>query len=58
MGLPLLHQAVQIPSLMSTVKIAQTNVNNARGQFTAIIGWNFYTTGKVMQRCIRQAGDR
>jgi hypothetical protein len=42
---------------MGTVKITQTNVNNASGQIITIIDGNFHTAGKFGQRFIRQAGD-
>lgn len=35
---PLLHQPVRIPGLMRTVEIAQTDMNDAGSQSTAVIG--------------------
>ena len=50
MGFALLHQAMQIPRLVGAVEIAQTNVNNSRGQIATIIVRDFHTAGKFGQR--------
>lgn len=51
-GLAVLHQAMQVPGLVGPVKIADTDMHDARCQPLAIISGAF--DGKLIERCIRK----
>ena len=45
----LLHQPMQIPSLMPAMEIAQPDMYDARGQLRSIIDWDQHAFGQLAQ---------